>query len=125
MFVSVNGESPIIILRFSRLPQLNLYLRMRILPVLARLGAAVVLDGELRAAVQAAEAHHAAILDPDGMLVLHLNGLNRTFLGAKSAADAVPVRRQVACFSRTFVHRIGNLPELAAANRYLDHFANL
>ena len=52
------------------------------------LGAAAILDGEPGAAVQAAQAHHAAFLAPDGSAVLHFEGLDRAFFRAQAAADA-------------------------------------
>lgn len=47
-----------------------------------------ILYGKLGAAVQTAEAHHAFVLDPDGLACLHFDGLHRAFLCAQSAAYA-------------------------------------
>lgn len=46
------------------------------------LGAAAILDGEPGAAVQAAQAHDALILDPDRLFIPHFNGLHRALLDA-------------------------------------------
>ena len=56
-------------------PESNPRSREPVLAVLA--GPAVVLDGELGAAVQAAQAHDAALLHPDGPSIPHLDGPGR------------------------------------------------
>ena len=56
------------------------------LAVLLRVSA--VLYGNLGAAVQTSETHHAFVLDPDGLACLHFDGLHRAFLRAQSAAYA-------------------------------------
>lgn len=66
------------------------------MPVLAVLASpVVVLDGELRAAVQAAQAHDAALLHPDGPPVPHLDGLVGALPRAEPAANAGVVHREV------------------------------
>ena len=52
------------------------------------LGVLAVLNGKLRAAVQASEAHYALVLDPNRLSIPHLDCLNGAFLCARSAADA-------------------------------------
>ena len=47
-----------------------------------------VLDGKLRAAVQAAEAHDASLLDPSRLFLPHFDRLHGAFSGAQPAADA-------------------------------------
>ena len=59
----------------------------------------VVTDGELWAAVEAAETQGATLCSPDRVLAkfvglrlgcfLHFDSLHRTFLGAKAATDAL------------------------------------
>ena len=45
-------------------------------------GLFAILDRELRATVEASEAHHAALLHPFGPFVDHLDGVHRAFSGA-------------------------------------------
>ena len=47
-----------------------------------------ILDCKAGAAVQAAQAHDALILDPDRLFIPHFNGLHRALLDAESAANA-------------------------------------
>ena len=61
--------------RPEKRPESNPRSRVPVLAVLA--GPAVVLDGELGAAVQAAQAHDAALLHPDGPPIPHLDGPGR------------------------------------------------
>lgn len=66
------------------------------MPVLAVLaGSVVILDGELGAAVQAAQAHDAALFHPDGPPVPHLDGLVGALPRAEPAANAGIVQREV------------------------------
>lgn len=70
---------------------------MLVLPVGLRF--VVVVDGEFRAAVEAAEAQGTTLCRPDRVLAgfvglglfrfLHLDSLHGTFLGAKAATDTL------------------------------------
>ena len=63
------------------------------------LGVPAILDGEPRAAVQASQTQCAFLLAPDRLVIPHLNSLDRTFLRAQSAADAVLLHTKTLCSS--------------------------
>ena len=83
-----------------------LHIGVGVLPVLLRPSA--VLDGEFRAAVQAAEAHDALIAHPDGPPVPHLDGLHGAFPGAQPAADAAVLHMEMLRAPHPFVDRPGD-----------------
>lgn len=68
----------------------------------------VVLDGELGAAVQAAQAHDAALLHPNGPPVPHLDGLVGALPRAEPAANAGVVQREMGRLAHLLVLGKGN-----------------
>ena len=66
---------------------------MGVLPVPP--GVSAVLDGELRTAVQAAQAHGALLLDPDRPPLPHLDGLYGAVRRTSAAADAALLQAEV------------------------------
>lgn len=66
---------------------------MGVLPVPP--GVSAVLDGELRTAVQAAQAHGAFLLAPDRPPLPHLDGLHGAVRRTSAAADAALLQAEV------------------------------
>ena len=69
-------------------------LLVRVLAV--ALGAGATLDGKLGAAMQAAQAHGAAVLHPHRTAVAHLDGVNWALLRAQAASDTGVLNRKLA-----------------------------
>ena len=67
---------------------------------------AAVLDRKFRTAVQAPEAGDAAVLHPDGMAVLHFNGMCGTVFRALSAADAAFLHMKILGLPEMVVDRL-------------------
>lgn len=80
--------------------------RVTVLTVLA--GPVLVLDGELGAAVQAAQAHDTALLHPDGPPAPHLDGLVGALPRTEPAANAGVIQHEVGRLAHLLVLGKGN-----------------
>ena len=66
-------------------------------------GILAVLNRKLRAAVKTAKAHNAPVLNPNRVLIPHLNRLHGAFLCTQSAADATFLNTEIRCAPNLFV----------------------
>lgn len=66
----------------------------------------VILNGKLRAVVQAAQAHRALLFHPHRTLVLHTDGMHGALFGAQSAPDTHVARMQMLGFALGIIQGI-------------------
>lgn len=74
---------------------------MKILTVVA--GLVFILNGELLASVQTAQAHNAVFLNPCWFSIFQFNGSNRTVLCAQTTANTAVLHMEMAGFAESFV----------------------